>query len=117
MKCSAILKNALRLLKAKGIEDGLGDFAERAPYILSAMFSEAARIDKRYRAANNLENQPRFSPTHSELDEEFPLCDCFSKSAAFYLAALLIIDDDSELSDAFYEKYCDSMSSIASSIN
>ena len=117
MKCNAVFKSALRLLKAKGIEDKFGDFIERAPYILSAMFSEAARADKNYRTANGLENQPRFSSTHSELSEDFPLCDCFSKAAAFYLAALLIIDEDVDLSDDFYEKYCDSMAAIVSSID
>lgn len=103
-------------MNEKGAEDENGDYAERAPYILSAMFSEAARIDKDYRAANGMDGQPDFSPTYAELDSDFPLSDRFASAAAFYLASLLIIDENDELSDAFYDKYCDSMSAIASEI-
>ena len=116
MKCKDILKSALRLLNERGAEDENGDYAERAPYILSAMFSEAARTDKNYRAAHKLEEQPVFSPTYTELDSEFPLCDRFVSIAAFYLASLLIIDENEELSDAFYEKYCDGMSAVSCEI-
>ena len=54
MKCKDIFKSALRMLNEKGAEDEQGDYAERAPYILAAMFSEAARTDKLYRAAHGL---------------------------------------------------------------
>ena len=114
MNCADIFKCALRLLNEKGAEDENGDYAERAPYILSAMFSEAAKTDKSYRGALGLDEQPSFSPTHTELSAGFPLCDRFVSAATFYLASLLIIDENEELSDFFYEKYCDSMASIAS---
>ena len=116
MKCNEIFKSALRLLNEKGAEDENEDYAERAPYILAAMFSEAARIDKLYREANGLCEQPAFSTIHVPLSEEFPLSDRFAGAAAFYLASLLIIDANEELSDSFYEKYCDGMSAISSSI-
>ena len=98
MKCTEILKKALHLLNEKGGAEENDDYAERAPYILSAMFSEAARLDQNYRAANKLEEQPTFS----------------TNAAAFYLASLLIVDENDELSDSFYDKYCDSMASISS---
>ena len=116
MKCKDIFKSALRLLNEKGAEDESGDFAERAPYILAAMFSEAARTDKNYRTAFGLGAQEGFSPTYAELNSIFPLCDRFSSAAAFYLASLLIVDENDELSDSFYDRYCDSMASISSEI-
>ena len=114
MKCSNIFKSALRLLNEKGAEPDQEEFSERAPYILSAMFSEAARADKNYREAHSLGAQGSFSPTYTELTEDFPLSDRFASAAAFYLASLLIIDENEVLSDTFYEKYCDSMASIVS---
>ena len=66
MKCKEILKSALRLLNERGEEDENGDYAERAPYILSAMFSEAAKLDKNYRIVNSLGEQPPFSSTYTE---------------------------------------------------
>ncbi len=116
MKCSEIFKSALRLLNEKGAEDENEDFAERAPFILAAMFSEAAKTDQNYRKANGLGEQGSFSPTYVELSEDFPLSSRFASAATFYLASLLILDENEELSDTFYEKYCDSMSAIASEI-
>ena len=116
MKCNDIFKSALRLLNEKGAEDETGEFADRAPYILSSMFSEAARTDRHYREANGIDGVVSFNPTYTELSEDFPLSDRFSSAATFYLASLLIIDENEALSDTFYEKYCDSMSAIASEI-
>ena len=114
MQCSEIFKSALRLLNEKGAEDECADYAERAPYLLAAMVSEAAQLDKRYRAANGEEAQPSFSPVFIGLDSGFPLTDRFVSAAAFYLASMLIIDDNDELSDSLYEKFCDRMASLSS---
>ena len=116
MKCTEILKRALRLLNEKGGADENDDYAERSPYILSSMFAEAARLDRNYRIANGLEAQPTISSVYTELDSSFPLCDRFASTAAFYLAAMLIVDDNADLSDTFYDKYCDSMASISSEL-
>lgn len=116
MKCKEILKKALRLLNEAAELEEDGDFAERAPYILSSMFSEAARLDRDYRTANGEKSQISFSTIYTELDSEFPLCDRFTNAAAFYLASMLIVDENDELSDTFYDKYCDSMASISSEL-
>jgi hypothetical protein len=99
-------------LNEKGAADENEDYAERAPYILSAMFSESSKADKNYRAVNGLTAQKSFNPTYTDLTAEFPLCDRFVSAATFYLASLLIIDENDDLSDTFYDKYCDSISSI-----
>ena len=114
MKCSEILKSALRLLNEKGDEEENDDYAERAPYILASMFSEAASADKNFRTANGGPKQPSFSHTYAELGSDFPLSDRFTNAAVFYLASMLIIDENDELSDSFYDKYCDSIASIIS---
>lgn len=116
MKCKEILKKALRLLNEAAELEEDGDFAERAPYILSSMFSEAARLDRDYRTANGEKSQISFSTIYTELDSEFPLCDRFTNAATFYLASMLIVDENDELSDTFYDKYCDSMASISSEL-
>ena len=114
MTCSEILKSALRLLNEKGDEGDHEDYAERTPYILASMFSEASSADKNFRAANGGSKQPSFSHTYADLDGDFPLSDRFASAAVFYLASMLIIDENDELSDSFYDKYCDSLASIIS---
>jgi hypothetical protein len=112
MKCTEIFKGALRPLNEKGAVDENQDYAERAPYILSAMFSECSNTDKKYRAANGLTKQGSFNSIYTDLTADFPLCSRFNGAAIFYLASLLIIDENDDLSDSFYDKYCDSISSI-----
>ena len=116
MKCTEIFKGALRLLNEKGAVDENQDYAERAPYILSAMFAECSKIDKKYRVANGLTKQGYINSIYTELSSEFPLCSRFNGAAIFYLASLLIIDENDDLSDSFYDKYCDSISAIVAEI-
>jgi len=116
MKCTEIFNGALRLLNEKGAADENQDYAERAPYILSAMFSECSKTDKKYRTANGLTKQGSFNSIYTDLTAEFPLCSRFNGAAIFYLASLLIIDENDELSDSFYDKYCDSISAIVAEI-
>lgn len=104
-------------MNEKGAADENQDYAERAPYILSAMFSESSKTDKNYRSVNSLSKQGSFNPTYTALTAEFPLSDRFVSAAVFYLAALLIIDENDDLSDSFYDKYCDSISSIVAEIS
>ena len=92
------------------------DYEERAPYILAAFCSLASEIDKRLRIVDSLEEQPRFSHVCLSLDSSFPLCDRLAPAATIYLAAMLVIGENDELSDSLYDKYCDAIASIGSSV-
>ena len=92
------------------------DYEERAPYILAAFCSLASEIDKRLRIVDSLEEQPRFSHVCLSLDSSFPLCDRLAPAATIYLAAMLLIGENDELSDSLYDKYCDAIASIGSSV-
>jgi hypothetical protein len=92
------------------------DYTARAPYIFAALVSEASRLDQLYRKAYGLPDQPPYDVMEISLDSEFPLCDRFVSAAVNYTAAMLILDDDPERSDALYEKYCDSIATIESSL-
>ena len=90
------------------------DYEERAPYILAAFCSLACEIDKRLRIIDSLDPQPSFSHVCLSLDASFPLCDRLCPAASLYLAAMLVIGEDDELSDSLYDKYCDAIASIGS---
>ena len=92
------------------------DYEERAPYILAAFCSLASEIDKRMRIVDSLEDQPSFSHVFLSLDSAFPLCQKLAPAAALYLAAMLVIGENDELSDSLYDKYCDAIASLASSV-
>ncbi len=93
------------------------DYEERAPYIIAAFCNEAQERDKAWRALSNITTQENtWNPVFIALQEVFPLSDRFASAAVFYLAAMLVLDIDEELSDKFYDRFCDAMSTIDSNI-
>lgn len=116
MKGKNIYDAALAIL-GEPIDSGYdSDYSERAPYIIATFCCDSAEIDKDYRETHGLDAQPEFSVSYISLDDDFPLCKRFSKAAAFYLAAMLVIEEDESLSDSIFEKYCDAISVAVSEI-
>ena len=93
------------------------DYEERAPYLLASVTYQTLSLDKKIRNAEGLGPAGRFSPVFLSLDLDFPLCDHLAFPAALYVASLLVIDEDPDLSDTLYEKYCDTVSSLQTSFS
>ena len=103
---------ALHALAQHQISDQTADFEERAPYLLAACCTEAQALDTAWRRSLGQTSAPALSGVRLDLEAEFPLSQPFVPLAGFYLAAMLIIDEDVELSDKFYERWCDGMASL-----
>ena len=103
---------ALHLLAQHQISEDTADFEERAPYLLAACCIEAQALDSALRKSLGQSASYDFSGVCLNLEETFPLHQNFASLAGFYLAAMLIVDEDSELSDKLYAHYCDGMASI-----
>ena len=110
MTCKKIYDAALRLLNER--EQNAADYEDRAGYILATFCTQASPIDNRYRAEQGDGPKAPFSKLYLELDNTFPLSDILLPAAQFYLAAMLVIDENEELSDRYFAKYTDAMSSI-----
>ncbi|MBE6597024.1 MAG: hypothetical protein E7641_05065 [Ruminococcaceae bacterium] len=116
MKNKDIYDGALRILAERTDEGANEDYEERAPYIIAAFCCEASELDERYRRANSLPEGERGNEVYVELTANFSCCSRFSTAACIYLAAMLVMDTDPELSDRLYDKYSDIMSAISSEI-
>lgn len=116
MKNRDIYISALHLIGEDVYEEQNDDYEERASFLLAAFCSETEATDAAYREYKKLGAAEKFSCVFLSLDADFPCCDRFANSAAFYLAAMLTIDNDTELSDKLFDRYCDSMAKIQSSI-
>ena len=92
------------------------DYEERAPYLLAAFCTEAKEIDAAYRESMKISPAKEIDCVHLPLEASFPLASRFVTAAANYLAAMLIIDENAELSDKIYDIYCDLMATIQSGI-
>ena len=116
MRNRDIYSSALGLL-AQGVDGAqTSDFEDRAPYILATFCREVFELDRAIRSILGVSSAQEFTGAYLSLDGEFPLLERFTAIAAKYLAAMLIIDEDSDLSDRLYAMYCDSMATLQSQI-
>lgn len=104
-----IYLSALALIDESSAKGDTSDLAERAPYIIATFCATCKTLDKRLRERDSLEKQKAFSLVKLPLESEFPLCDALTSPAATYLASMLVIDENPKLSEALYDKYCDSV--------
>ena len=116
MLCSEILTSALKLLGEVGDAEDNPDYTERAPYIIAAFAGEAFEVDAKYRMAHGLEAIEPVDHVYVDLDEDFPLSDRLAPTCVFYLASILIADENPELSEKYYDRYCESISDISASL-
>ena len=115
MKNRDLYVSALHLIGENAYAEENLDYEERAPYLIAAFCSEAANTEAAYREYKELDKAPVLDNVNIPLDTEFPFIDRFCHAATLYLAAMLIIDENPELSDKLYDKYCDIISRIVDS--
>ncbi len=115
MQSRDIYQSALRLLAESTQANENADYEERTPYLLAVFCCEAQATDMAMRALLGKEDAPPFDCIYLDLDAEFPLLDMFAATAALYLAAMLVLEDDSELSDKLYGKYSAAFAAIRAS--
>ncbi len=119
MLCSQIYKKALRLIGEIEPDDArTEDYLERAPYILATAVSDLRMLDAYYRRAFSLGEQELKSEYELflPLSEKFPLSDRFVGAVSAYLASILLIDEDSALSDKLYDTFCVGVTAITQEI-
>lgn len=111
-----IYENALRLLGETGGDDYCNDYEERAPYVIASFCAQVIDVDKRIRMIENMDEVADFNKLYLDLDADFPLCDKLLSCASLYLAAILLSDNDYDLADSFYDKYCDAIATLSASV-
>lgn len=116
MTARDILNSAAALICETVSEAESVDYLERAPYILSSFCSQCKRVDADYRRAHAMEKITYSSKATLGLDESFPLIDELIPAATYYLAALLVLDENEQLSDKLMDLYTDSVACLAASL-
>lgn len=115
MTCKEIYLAALRKFGDVAEEGRSEDYAERAPYILANVIADLSTLNGQYCAMQGRTATP-FAGVRIELEDEFPLCDRFAGAVSDHLAAMLTVDEDGELSDTFFDKFCTAVAAITAEI-
>lgn len=128
MKNRDVYRLATALLAESGDSIENGDYEERAGYLLAAFCSEVREIDQRLRflkkreasAEEAPESTPEAEfeekesdfPIYLSMDGTFPCVPALAGAGGYYLAAMLILDEDADLSDKLFSCYCDAVTRI-----
>ena len=74
---------------------------------------ELQKLDLLYRERTGGEAQGEFSHYFIDVTDKFPLSEIFVFPCIMYISSYIIIDVDEKRSDALFEKYARSVSSIS----
>ena len=116
MENQQIYENALRLLAQPTEETENEDYKERAPYLIAACCNAIRTLDRLLRQATDGSTAAEFGSVWLDLADEFPLLEQFAPTVCLYVAAMLVIDEDSELSDSLYDRYCDTVATLQAEV-
>ncbi len=116
MNCQDILNAAIRKVCEDPSDSATDDYRERAPYLLADFLSECSRLDAFYRQAHGLPATLPFEEVYISLSAEFPLCKVFAPAAANWLAAMLVVEENEELSDRLFARSSDLLAKIQTSV-
>ena len=106
---------ALRLISET--EDSIAtDYEERAPYLLGSFVTEQIPLQKKWDASHGNEIGSYAPSLHVTMSDDFPLADDFIIPATYYLAAMLVLDENEALSDRFFDRYIDGVAQISLSL-
>ena len=93
------------------------DYVTRGQFILASFVVQYASLDAAWRDSHGMErvtvdtNIASINPR-----DEFPLCDVFAPVAINYLAAALVIDENEDMSDKFFDRYITGVMDIRKSL-
>ena len=82
------------------------DYVIRGQFLLANFVTHYAKLDGIFRQANGLEPQEIQTEMISvDPEDAFPMCDVFIPVAVHYVAAGLVIEENEEMSDKFFDRY------------
>ena len=111
-----IYENALRMICEDSSVSDTSDYEERAAYILATLISECAAVDKQYRLANGFKAVTYTPVVCVEMDDKFSLCEALIPIAVYYLSAILVLDENEDMSEKFFSLYTDALTSFLSGL-
>lgn len=89
------------------------EIEEKFPYALASVCAELQKLDLLYRERTGGEAQGEFSHYFIDVTDKFPLSEIFVFPCIMYISSFIVIDVDEKKSDALFEKYTRSVSSIS----
>ena len=111
-----IYDSALQLIGESPSSPTASDYEARAGYILANLTTILAPLDAQYLAANGTNGTPPVARSYVELTKFFPLTTSFAPASTFYLASMLVMGENEELSQRLYALYAEEIARFKTAI-
>lgn len=116
MTCRELFRSAVRMVCERENSADIFDYAERAEYLLATFCNQFSVLDATIKSLLGETVNPYTTKIQLTLDTAFPLSSRFATPAIYYLSAMLVIDENEELSERFFALYSDAISSLQSTV-
>ena len=117
MNYSEIYESAVNLIGEAVGTPSVSDYETRAGYIMANVTTILIPIDAQYMAANGLTGSTPSIRAYVEMNKVFPLSSVFVPAATLYVAAMLVLTENAELSASFYELYRNELTRIRNTLS
>ena len=111
-----IYQAAVQMISEDHIVGDVEDYERRSGYLLGTVTAQLKPIDKRYRSVHNEGEPAKSTALCVNLDATFPLCDAFISAATYYLASMLVMEENERIGDRIFAMYADEIASIEASL-
>ena len=112
MKYQEILDASIGMIGESGSTGNVGDYAERATYLMGTFCSQCLPVDRKYRISKGEIPEEITVPSCVTLSDSFPLSTVFVPAATYYIAAMLILEENEDISETLFGHYTDAIASI-----
>lgn len=110
-----IYDTALRMI-CEDAYSAAPDYDDRAPYLLANFYNEQIPLQKKLDAVSGRDPVEYLPEICVDLGADFPFTEELIPPATYYLAAMLVLDENEEMSDRLFDRYIDGVASIAMSL-
>lgn len=112
MSYRELFEAAVRMVAEGGTVGDISDYEERASYLLATACHQCAPLDRAYRKATGAGEPSSRVGLCVELEDNFPLSEVFAPAVTYYLASMLVLDENAEMSDKLFDAFSDALASI-----
>ncbi len=113
MTYQTLFESALALIcEDKNDRDGISDYIERAPYLFANVLTACEVLDQEYREFFALEQRSAFDGAQVSMEASFELAQTFAPAAVYYVASMLVLDENEKMSDRLFDLYSGALSNI-----
>ncbi len=116
MKCDDIRETAYALIGETNTFSDTRDYDDRFPFVLATFINQNSSLDGVVKKQLGIVGEDCHAVCGTDIFGDFPLLDRFAAPAVYYVASMLVTDENTELSDKFFELYEKAMNDMFSAL-